>query len=72
MKGTAAANSIVRGQQESGAFSTWGFDTRFGRPLVTLNWPGDNSCGHVGLALWREYHEALETGRPFNLGLWGL
>ena len=33
-----------QGQQESGAFSTWGFDIRFGRPLSQLNWPGDNAC----------------------------
>ena len=72
LKGIAAANSIVRGQQESGAFSTWGFDTRFGRPLSTLNWPGDNACGHVGLALWRRYYNALQAGEPFELGLWGL
>ena len=72
LKGIAAANSIVRGQQESGAFSTWGFDTRFGRPLITLNWPGDNSCGHVGLALWQQYYKALQAGQPFDLGLWWL
>ena len=50
LKGVAAANSIVRGQQETGAFSTWGYDIRFGRPLSTLNWPGETAAATWG---WR-------------------
>ena len=71
-KGIAAANAIVRGQQESGAFSTWGFDTRFGRPLSSLDWPGDNACGYTGLMLWDRYYRAVQSGEAFDLGLWGL
>ena len=71
-KGVAAANAIVQGQQESGAFSTWGFDLRFGRPLSQLNWPGDNACGHTGLLLWDQYYKVLQKGEHFELGLWGL
>ena len=71
-KGVAAANAIVQGQQENGAFSTWGFDLRFGRPLSQLNWPGDNACGHTGLLLWDQYYKVLQKGEHFELGLWGL
>ncbi|MDP6485142.1 MAG: heme-binding protein, partial [Nitrospinota bacterium] len=45
VKAVCAANAIVRGQQETGALATWGFDTRFGRPLCSFNWPCDNMCG---------------------------
>ena len=71
-KGVAAANAIVEGQQESGAFSTWGFDVRFGRPLSELNWPGDNACGHTGLLLWDQYYRGLQNGESLEVGLWGL
>lgn len=71
-KGIAAANAIALGQQDSGAFSTWGFDTRFGRPLSGVNWPGDNACGHTGLLLWDQYYEGLQSGETLQLGLWGL
>lgn len=72
LKGIAAANSIQLGQQEHGAFSTWGFDTRFNRPLNTLDWVGDNACGHTGLILWNQYYSALQNNTKFELGLWGL
>jgi hypothetical protein len=48
-KAINAGNTIVRIQQETGAYSTWGFDRRFGRPLLTLDWPGCNAIAVVGL-----------------------
>ncbi|MCW3818904.1 hypothetical protein ONA91_31140 [Micromonospora sp. DR5-3] len=48
-KAVATANAIVRTQQPGGAFSTWGFDERFGRPLLTLDWPGCNAEAVIGL-----------------------
>ena len=72
LKGIATANSLQLGQQEHGAFSTWGFDTRFNRPLNTLDWVGDNACGHTGLILWNQYYSALQNNTKFELGLWGL
>jgi hypothetical protein len=49
-KAIAAGNAIVRGQDpRTGAYSTWGFDPRFGRSLLTLDWPGCNAVAVEGL-----------------------
>ncbi len=49
-KAVAAGNAIVRGQDaRTGAYATWGFDVRFGRPLLTLDWPGCNAVAVDGL-----------------------
>jgi hypothetical protein len=71
-KGIAAANSIVQGQQPSGAFSTWGNDQRFDRPLRTSDWPGCNACAATALLRWDAYCRALQTDDGFELGLWGI
>lgn len=54
-KAVASANAIVRGQQKSGAFSTWGFDQRFGRELFLLDWPGCNAVAAEALLQMEEY-----------------
>lgn len=72
VKAICAANAIVRGQQESGAFATWGFDTRFGRPLNTFNWPGDNMCGAIGLMHLQRYCQSLKAGQAWKIGLRGI
>ncbi len=61
-KAVAAANSIVRGQQSHGAFSTWGSDRRFGRPSVTRDWPGCNAFASSALIQFAAYHRALQEG----------
>jgi hypothetical protein len=71
-KGIAAANAIVRGQQASGAFSTWGNDRRFGRPLRTTDWPGCNACAATALMRWTLYYGTLKRHEPYSLGLWGI
>ena len=71
-KGIAAANAIVRGQQTSGAFSTWGNDRRFGRPVRTTDWPGCNACAATALIVWDEYVRAVNNDAGFELGLWGI
>lgn len=71
-KGIAAANSIVQGQQDSGAFSTWGRDKRFGRSFRTKDWPGCNACAATALMRWNKYHDAIQNGEHFELGLWGI
>ena len=54
-KAIAAGNSIVRAQQPNGAYSTWGFDTRFERPFLTVDWPGCNAVALVGLLRLMQY-----------------
>ena len=71
-KAVAAANAIVRGQQESGAFSTWGFDLRFDRPLSRLNWPGYNACANTALMHCDQYCKARAKGESFDIGLRGV
>ncbi|GIV82527.1 MAG: hypothetical protein KatS3mg051_1881 [Anaerolineae bacterium] len=71
-KGMAAANAIVRGQQANGAFSTWGNDRRFGRPLNTRDWPGCNACAVTALLRWDRYYRGAQAGEPEPLGLWGI
>ena len=68
-KGVAAANAIIAGQHELGALSTWGLDTRFGTPLITLEWPGCNAVAVSALLHWQNYHDAPES---FRLGHWAV
>ncbi|MGB7158810.1 MAG: hypothetical protein WBD40_12130 [Tepidisphaeraceae bacterium] len=62
-KAINAGNAIVRGQQESGAYSTWGYDPRFGRPLLTQDWPGCNAVALLGLLPLTRYIAALPASR---------
>jgi hypothetical protein len=58
-KAINAGNTIVQIQQETGAYSTWGFDRRFGRPLLTLDWPGCSAIAVTGLLRLLDYvHQA--------------
>ncbi len=65
-KAVAIANAIVKSQYENGAFSTWGLDWRFGRPLRTDEWPGANAWAAEALLRWdRYYSRAVASGaRP--------
>lgn len=54
-KAINAGNSIVSAQQKNGAYSTWGFDTRFGRPLLTMDWPGCNAVAVTALLQLNHY-----------------
>jgi hypothetical protein len=54
-KAINAGNAILKGQQASGAYSTWGFDPRFGRPLLTQDWPGCNAVAVDGLLQLASY-----------------
>jgi len=58
----AAGNAIVRGQYGNGAFSTWGYDRRFGRPLYPWNWPGCNAVASSALMILQKYHLSLSGG----------
>jgi rhamnogalacturonyl hydrolase YesR len=62
-KAINAGNSIVSAQQESGAYSTWGYDPRFGRPLLTQDWTGCNAVAVDGLLQLTRYASALPTAR---------
>jgi hypothetical protein len=68
-KAVAAGNAIVAGQHELGALSTWGFDTRFGTPLLTLNWPGCNAVAVSALLHLSAYHQAPDS---YRLGPWAV
>ena len=61
-KAVAIANAVVRSQYENGAFSTWGFDRRFGRPLRTDEWPGANAWTSEALLRWDRYYRAVGEG----------
>jgi uncharacterized protein YyaL (SSP411 family) len=58
-KAINAANSILSGQQETGAYSSWGFDERFKRPLLTIDWPGSNATAVLGLLTLNNYIKSL-------------
>jgi hypothetical protein len=62
-KAMNAANAIVMAQQESGAYSTWGFDPRFKRPLLTQDWPGCNAVAVYGLLELIRYAGSLPVSR---------
>ena len=68
-KAIAAANSIVRGQMVGGAFSTWGNDRRFERPLNTVNWPGCSACASSALMVWDAYYRSLDSDGAVSIGL---
>ena len=71
-KAVAAANAIVRGQWQYGAFSTWGVDERFGEPLIPLDWPGCNAGATTALLRWVAYHDDLVAGRTPTVDLGGI
>ena len=58
-KAINAGNSIVSAQQKNGAYSTWGFDTRFERPLLTMDWPGCNAVALSALLQLNHYVKSL-------------
>ena len=63
-KAVAAGNAIVRGQDpESGAYSTWGYDSRFGKSLLMLNWPGCNAVAVEALVQLTNYLKSPPQSR---------
>lgn len=70
-KATAAANAIVRGQQPSGAYSTWGSDVRFGRPVMTCDWPGCNALAVTALLRFHRYLQGRATNSEMPIALEG-
>jgi hypothetical protein len=62
-KAINAGNSIVQAQQETGAYSTWSSDVRFGRPLLTIDWPGCNAVAVSALLQLDNYVKALPGSR---------
>jgi hypothetical protein len=64
-KAIAAGNAIVRGQDPaSGAYSTWGYDSRFGKSLLMLNWPGCNAVAVEGLVQLTNYLKSPGGEQP--------
>ena len=61
-KAVAAANAILQGQYENGAFSTWGRDWRFGRPLRTDDWPAGSAVASEALLYWDQYYQSVQRG----------
>jgi uncharacterized protein YyaL (SSP411 family) len=66
-RAVAAGNAIVRGQYRNGAFSTWGNDKRFGRPLNVKDWPGCNAVASNALMLLVRYHRSIKEQNKFIL-----
>ena len=64
-KAINAGNSIVSAQQQqqTGAYSTLGSDVRFGRPLLTMDWPGWNAVAVSALLQLNHYVKALPASR---------
>ena len=62
-KAANAGNALVRAQQPSGAYSTWGYDLRFQRPLLTLDWPGANANAVFALLQLDRYVKDLPRSR---------
>lgn len=62
-KAINAGNSIVRAQQKNGAYSTWGFDVRFGRPLLTMDWTGCNAVAVSALLQLNAYVKSLYASK---------
>jgi uncharacterized protein YyaL (SSP411 family) len=58
-KAINAGNSIVSAQQTTGAYSTWGFDMRFDRPLLTMDWPGCNAVAVTALLQLNQYAKSF-------------
>lgn len=66
-KAIAAANAICRSQTESGAFTTWGFDERFGRPMFKhFAWFSTDAKAIRGLIELRAYVDSLQAGQPMQ------
>ncbi|HMI03414.1 MAG TPA: twin-arginine translocation signal domain-containing protein [Pedobacter sp.] len=62
-KAINAGNSIVLAQQQTGAYSTWSSDVRFGRPLLTIDWPGCNAVAVSALLQLENYVKSLPASR---------
>jgi uncharacterized protein YyaL (SSP411 family) len=62
-KAINAGNSIIRAQQNTGAYSTWSSDVRFGRPLLTIDWPGCNAVAVSALLQLNQYVKSLPASR---------
>jgi hypothetical protein len=62
-KAINASNTIMRTQQANGAYSTWGYDLRFGRPLLAIDWPGCNAIALLGLLRMSRYVGSLPRSR---------
>jgi uncharacterized protein YyaL (SSP411 family) len=58
IKAINAGNSILMAQQKNGAYSTWGFDIRFRRPLLTMDWPGCNAVAVSALLQLNRYAQS--------------
>lgn len=58
-KAVNAGNAIVLAQQKTGAYSTWSSDVRFGRPLLTMDWPGCNAIAVSALLQLNGYLKSL-------------
>jgi hypothetical protein len=71
-KAVAAANAITRSQQPHGAFSNWGLDRRFGRPLNTVDWASCNACSVIGILRFCDFYEQLRAVEKAPFGLWGI
>ena len=62
-KATNTCNTIVRTQQENGAYLTLEHDLRFGRPLLEIDWPGCNTIALHGLLRLSRYVQSLPLSR---------
>ncbi len=64
-KAIAAANAICRQQTPSGAFTTWGYDLRFGRPLLEqYGWYAVDALALQALIRLQTYLESLAQHQP--------
>jgi hypothetical protein len=68
-KAINAGNSIISAQQTTGAYSTWGFDVRFNRPLLTMDWPGCNAVAVTALLQLNQYAKSFAGSRNEKLPL---
>lgn len=63
-KAIAAGNALCRDQMDNGAFCTWPYDLRFGRPFVDqYNWLGCNAIALKALIKLNTYWQAARAGR---------
>lgn len=67
VKAINAGNAIVKSQSPNGAFSTWGFDPRFGRPMLTIDWPGCNAVAISALLELDRYIKSPAANRVQQL-----
>jgi hypothetical protein len=68
-KAINAGNSIIAAQQKNGALSTWGYDVRFERPLLTMDWPGCNAVAVFALLLLNSYIDPAAGSKRKKLPL---